>query len=103
MNNAFAPTGRNYQHPSTTGRCPGLCANLAPSGRLIRHYTDRQIRNKNLSSVNLSNCQGGIFLLHRHLLVIAQIDALWQTGEVGAYVLAVERVDLIGCWVIGVG
>lgn len=42
-------------------------------------------------------------LLHRHLLVIAQIDALWQTGEVGAYVLAVERVDLIGCWVIGVG
>ena len=55
---------------------------------------------------HLSICQtvkGGIFLLHRHLLVIAQIDALWQTGEVGAYVLAVECVDLIGCWVIGVG
>ena len=36
-----------------------------------------------------------LILFHRHLLVIAQVDALWQTGEVCAYVLAVERVDAV--------
>ena len=33
-NNAFALTGRmNHIGHNTTGRCPGLCANLALSGR----------------------------------------------------------------------
>ena len=36
-------------------------------------------------------------------VVIAQVDALRQTGDVCTNVLAVESVDLIGCWVIGVG
>ena len=35
------------------------------------------------------------FLFHRHLLVIAKVDALWQTGDVCTYVLAVESVDLV--------
>ena len=53
----------------------------------------------------LSICQSvkGVLLLHRHLLVIAKVDALRQTGDVCTNVLAVEGVDLIGCWVIGVG
>ena len=50
-------------------------------------------------SVNLSR----VLLLHRHLIVIAKVDALRQTGDVCTNVLAVESVDLIGCWVIGVG
>ena len=44
-------------------------------------------------SVNLSRW---IVLFHRHLLVIAKVDALRQTGDVCTYVLAVEGVDLVG-------
>ena len=45
-----------------------------------------------LFSVNLSRW---IVLLHRHLIVIAKVDALWQTGDVCTNVLAVESVDLV--------
>ena len=48
----------------------------------------------------LSTCQSvtlsrWIVLLHRHLIVITKVDALWQTGDVCTNVLAVEGVDLV--------
>ena len=43
---------------------------------IIRHYTDKQIRNKNLSSVNLSTCQGGL-LFHHHLSAILDKQAFY--------------------------
>ena len=43
---------------------------------IIRHYTDKQIRNKNLSSVNLSNCQGGIFYFTVTFLPFLMINPL---------------------------
>ena len=37
-----------------------------------------------------------LFLFHRHFLVIAQVDALWQMGDVCTYKLAVESVNPVG-------
>ena len=78
---------------------------IAKAFRIIVEIVILFVISRNIKCRRLADCEPSVFycLLHRHLLVIAQIDALWQTGEVGAYVLAVESVDLIGCWVIGVG
>ena len=65
----------DFEHPTCKGKSIISYWAFAILG-IIRHYTDKQICNKNLSSVNLSNCQGGIFYFTVTFLPFLMINPL---------------------------